>query len=113
MATFNIPSLPVILVLQFLADIPAVGFFITIRTMLQTSTANHYLGRVFGAYNTTNALLILVGQGLASALGDRLGIVPMLNVSAGLFFLGGVIALILLPGVTDTLPKLTNSLNEL
>ncbi len=96
LATFNLPSLPIILALQFLVGIPAVGFFITIRTLLQTSTADQYLGRIFGTYNTTNALLILVGQGLASALGDRLGLVSMLNISASLYFLGGVAALVIL-----------------
>lgn len=100
LATFNLPSLPIILALQFLVGIPAVGFFVTIRTLLQTSAADHYLGRIFGTYNTTNALLIFVGQGLASALGDRLGLVSMLNLSGGLYFLGGVVALVILSSLT-------------
>jgi MFS family permease len=108
LATFNLPSLPIILVLQFLAGLPAVGFFVTIRTMLQANTTDHYLGRVFGAYNTTNALLVLIGQSLASALGNTLGIVPMLNISACLYFLSGVIALTLLSNRVNATQKLTN-----
>jgi MFS family permease len=96
--TFNFPSLPVILILQFLGGIAGPGFFITIQTLLQTHVADRYLGRVFGAYNMTNALLVLSGQGLASALGDHLGIVSMLNVSGVLYLLGGVVALVTLTG---------------
>lgn len=96
LATFNLPSLPLILALQVLVGIAAVGFFVTVQTLLQTSTANQYLGRIFGTYRAINGLLQLGGQGLASALGDRLGVVPMLDASGVLYFLGGVVALILL-----------------
>lgn len=100
LATFNIPSLLVILALQVLVGVSAVGFFVMIRTLLQTSVADKYLGRIFGTLGTTNALLMLGGQGLASALGDRLGIVPMLDISAILYFLGGAVALII-PSTVD------------
>jgi MFS family permease len=105
LATFNIPSLLMILALQVLVGISAIGFFVTIRTLLQTSVADKYLGRTFGTFGTTNALLMLGGQGLASALGDRVGIVPMLNISAILYFLGGTVALII-PSTVDCLNQL-------
>lgn len=98
LSTFNLPSLPVILSLQFLAGIASVGFFVTTNTLLQSNTPNHYLGRVFGAYETTSALLILCGQGLAAALGDRLSTLLLLDAAAGFYFLSGVVALILLTG---------------
>jgi hypothetical protein len=100
LATFQLPSLPVIMVLQFFGGIPAVGFFVTLQTSLQVNTSNDYLGRVFGVYATINALLMLVGQGLATILGDYLGIVPLLNLAAGLYFFSGVTALLLLPNRT-------------
>lgn len=96
LATFNLPSLPIILAIQFVNGIASVGFFVPLETMLQNSVDDSYRGRIFGAYSTTNALLLLIGQGLASALGDRLGIVPVLNLSGGLYFLSGAAALILL-----------------
>jgi MFS family permease len=94
MATFNLPSLPVILALQVVIGIPATVFSVTHRTLLQASAGDRYLGRVFGALSTTNALLILGGEVLASLVGDHLGIVHMLNVSAGLNLLSGVVALV-------------------
>lgn len=97
LATFNLPSLPVILALQFLSGIPAVGFFVTLQTSLQMNTSNDYLGRVFGVYATINALFMVIGQGAASILGDYFGIVPLLNLAAVLYFFSGVTALMLLP----------------
>ena len=67
-------------------------------SLLQASTEDRYLGRVLGALNTTNALLVLGGQALASALGDRLGIVPMLNLSALLYLPSAIVALTMLSG---------------
>lgn len=96
LATYNLPSLPIILALQLVNGIAAVGFFVPSETLFQNSVIDAYRGRVFGAYQTTNALLLFIGQGVASMLGDRIGIVPMLNGSAVLYFLGGVVALILL-----------------
>ncbi|MFN8489826.1 MAG: MFS transporter [Caldilineaceae bacterium] len=96
LATFNLPSLRLILALQFVGGIAAVGFFVPSETLLQKSVTDTYRGRIFGAYQTTNALLLLIGQGVASSLGDRIGIVPMLNLSGSLYFLGGAVALVLL-----------------
>ena len=39
---------------------------------------------------------MLSGQGLASALGDHIGIVAMLNIGGGLYILAGVIALVMM-----------------
>lgn len=96
LSTFNLPYLPVILALQLLGGIASVGFFVTTNTLLQSNTPNHYLGRVFGAYETTSALLMLCGQGLAAALGDRLSTLLLLDVAAGFYFLSGVVALLML-----------------
>jgi len=95
-ATYNLPSLRLILVLQFMNGLAAVGFFVPSETLLQQAVSDTYRGRVFGTYQTTNALLLLMGQGLASILGDRIGLVPMLNSSAILYFLSGTMALLLL-----------------
>jgi predicted MFS family arabinose efflux permease len=96
LATFNWPSLPAILCLQFLLGIPAVGFSITTQTLLQSNVQNRCLGRISGAQSTTNTLLVLVGQATASVLGDRLGLVPMLNLSGALCFVSAAIALVML-----------------
>jgi MFS family permease len=96
LSTFNLPYLPAILLLQFGMGIVAVGFFVTINTLLQSNTPNPYLGRVSGVYQATSAFLVLCGQGLASALGDRVSTVFLLDVAAGFYFLSGVVALLML-----------------
>jgi hypothetical protein len=72
------------------------------HTVLQDSVADRYRGRVLGTYGTTSALTRLGGMGLAGVLGDRLGIVPVLNISGGLHIVAGVGALILLQAAHST-----------
>jgi MFS family permease len=88
---FNLPVLTVALVILFLLGIPAMGAQVSSQTLLQTGVGERYQGRVFGAYGTTVALLLLGGQGLASTLGNHLGTVPMLNANAGLYVLAALI----------------------
>ena len=89
----NIPWLPLVLGLIALVGIPVVAFVVTESTLLQTGVADQYRGRVFGAYGTTQALTLLAGMGLASALGDRVGVVPLLDLVGGLYLLCGLIIL--------------------
>jgi MFS family permease len=77
-----VPVVPVILPLIAIAGAGAVGFFIPMITLLQTSVANEYQGRIFGAFSAIQATALLVGMGAASGLGDRIGIVPMLLADA-------------------------------
>ena len=58
--------------------------------------ADRYRGRIFGAYNTTNTVLLLVGMGLSSALGGLFGARSMVSAMELLYFLGGVTGLLLL-----------------
>ncbi len=67
------------------------------QTLLQSNVADQYRGRVFGALGTTEALLILVGMGLAGLLGDIFDVVPLLNVAGMLWLVAGVVALTMLP----------------
>jgi MFS family permease len=99
LAIFNYPIFGVVLVLMVLVGLPGVGFSTGVTTLLQTGTANQYLGRVFGALGTTSSLLALIGAGLASVLGDRIGIVPVLNLQGGGYILAGSLALVLLAHV--------------
>lgn len=55
------------------------------------------LGRVFGAFSATTALMLFVGSLSAGAPGDLAGIVPLLIVSAILYCAAGLPALIPLP----------------
>lgn len=96
LTVFNFPSLPLAMALFMLAGFPVVGFFVSLTTLLQTSVPDHYRGRVFGAFGTTVALMSLAGMGFASALGDRLGTLAMLDIVGGLNVFAGLLALLLL-----------------
>jgi len=93
---FNFPMLLLALVVLCLIGILATGVYISSQTMLQNSVDDRYRGRIFGALGTTVALCTVGGQGLASALADRLGVVVMLNVAGTLYALAGAIALLML-----------------
>jgi len=92
----NVSLLPLVFALVALAGLPVVGWLVAGQTLLQGSTTDTYRGRVLGAYGTTSALTRLGGMGLASVLGDRLGIVPLITVSGALHVVAAVGALVLL-----------------
>lgn len=94
---FNLPLLPVALSMAFLIGPEQVAAGAALQTLLQSSVADAYKGRVFGALGTTGALLSALGGGLAGPLGETLGVVPTLNIAAVLTLLAGLLAHLLLP----------------
>jgi hypothetical protein len=44
----------------------------------------------------TQALLMLIGMGLASGAGDRLGVLPLLDLAGGCYLAAGMVATLLL-----------------
>jgi MFS family permease len=90
--------LPVALLLKLLQGVPIMGLFVSVDTLLQQSVADRYRGRIFGAYGAISALSMLIGQAAASLLGDRVGLVPVLNWMGIMYFLAGLFALMLLRG---------------
>ena len=95
----NIPNIILTLVLLTVVGILVVSFFITEQTLLQSTVADEYRGRVLGAYGTTNSLLYIIGIGCGSVLGGLLGVVGALDIAGALFALAGVVALLMLHGV--------------
>lgn len=95
------PSLPLELILFVLVGVPAAGFGASLSTLLQSGASDEYRGRIFGAQNTTFALLTLGGMVLASVLGDIAGIVPIISIQGGVYVMAGLLALIYLPRVTS------------
>jgi MFS family permease len=94
---FNIPSLPLSIVLFFLLGFPMISTRAGIQTILQHNVPDEYLGRVYGFLGTISALLEVISVGLASSLGDFVGVVPILNVAAGLTLVAGGVALLIFP----------------
>ena len=99
-AIFNYPSflsgVGLGLVLFALAGLPVSALQAGLMTLFQTSVADRFRGRVFGAYGTTAALFNLVGIGAGGVLGDRLGVVPVINTQAVVYLVGGFMVLGLL-----------------
>jgi MFS family permease len=95
----NIPNIILTLVFLTVVGILVVSFFITEQTLLQSTVADEYRGRVLGAYGTTNSLLYIIGIGCGSVLGGLLGVVGALDIAGALFALAGVVALLMLRGV--------------
>jgi MFS family permease len=89
---FNTASLPITLVLAPVGGAAVVGVYTVLYTLLQTEVEDRYRGRVFGAYDATGALLGLVGMACAGALADVVNVLVLLNVSACLYLVCGIVA---------------------
>jgi len=92
----NYPLFILALIIICLVGICAIGANVTSTTMLQNGVSNTYLGRIFGLLGMVSALMILIGQGSASFLADRWGVVVLLNIGSGLYILSGLIPLAML-----------------
>jgi MFS family permease len=91
------PGFALAIFLFILVGLPSAGLGASFSTLMQTNTADEFRGRVFGALNTTFALLTLIGMGLASTLGDLVGIVPVINIQGYGYVLAGLIVMAFLP----------------
>lgn len=96
-AMFNTPSLFAIAALSVLAGMTVVGWLVTSQTLLQKWVDDQYLGRVFGAYETTQALALLTGMGFAVVLEGSLGVVVVLSIVGVAWSLAGLAAWSTLP----------------
>ncbi len=96
-AIFNIAVLPVMVALAVLSGVTVVGWFVTSQTLLQKWVPDRYRGRVFGAYETTQALTLLVGMGVAVVLEGLLGVIVVLSLVGAVWSLAGVVAWSMLP----------------
>jgi MFS family permease len=92
----TVPLTPVTMACAVALGIPAVGWIASQQTLLQNSVADEYLGRIFGAFSATTALMLFVGGLSAGALGDIVGIVPLLIISAATYRAAALLALMLL-----------------
>lgn len=109
LAIFNYPAffpgIAIALVLFVVVGLPGAAFGASYSTLLQSSVEDEYRGRIFGALNTTFALLMLGGMGLASVAGDVLGIVPVINIQGYGYVMAGLLALALLRSVETISPS--------
>lgn len=97
LAIFNYPvltpSLIPAVVLFVLAGLPVSGLLPSLTTIIQQATDERLRGRIFGAMSTTFAVLSLVGMLIASTLGDKVGVVTLLNIEGLGYVCGGLLVL--------------------
>jgi MFS family permease len=100
----SIPVLYVVLPLMVLVGIPLIAWIVSVQTIFQQATEDAYRGRVFGAFGTTNTLLMLIGSGLAGGLTDLLGDVILMLAAAVIYILAGVISWLTLTKPMEQIP---------
>jgi Na+/melibiose symporter-like transporter len=85
-----------VLGLLVLLTVPIPGINVGIDTLLQSTVADRYRGRVFGALGTTLGVVTLLGMVFSTGFGGTIGVATTINLSAGLYLLAGGVALALL-----------------
>ena len=105
--TFNYhimwPGILPAIVFMAMVGVPIAGMFAGLTTLLQSATEDAYRGRVLGAFGAVGALSTFIGAVLGGLLGDRVGIVAMLNIQGLGYGTAGMIALMALHGVTPSM----------
>jgi MFS family permease len=85
------PTLLPALVLIGLVGLPAAAVVAGLTTLQQTAVPDALRGRFLGAVGTTGSVAMVLGILLASALADRVGILPLLEVQASVYIAGGLL----------------------
>ncbi len=91
---FNVGLFPVALLVAFLIGPEQVAVNVGLQTLLQQRVPVARQGRVFGTMGTTGALFGLLGASVAGPLGVAIGVVPALNIAAGITIAVGAGALV-------------------
>ena len=95
---YNIPDIPILFVMTLIVGLPAAMGIAALDTLFQRNVPNTHMGRIYGALNSTVGITSLFGVlGISGILGEVLGIVPVLNIAAGITMLTGFVALLFLP----------------
>lgn len=90
-------SIPFVVALSLLTGILSTGPRVAMPTLLQENVADAYRGRVFGTLDMTSSFLMVLGVAFAGVMGERIGIVPILSLGAGLMIVAGFLSFLLVP----------------
>jgi len=96
-ALFTFPHSFLVYPLLGFVGLTATAWFTSAETLLQMGVSDQFRGRIFGTLGTTMALAGLIGMAFAGTMADRVGLVPILSISASLYLLSGLLAWTLLP----------------
>jgi predicted MFS family arabinose efflux permease len=95
--TFNYPAFTsgiwLALIFMAIVGVPASAFGTGYTTAIQTEADDAYRGRVFGALDTTVAMLSMVGAVIAGVATARFGPVVVLSMDSLAYVIGGIFAL--------------------
>lgn len=89
-----IPGVWLGVVFMAIVGIPATAFSSGYTTTIQTESEDEFQGRIFGALNTTAALLMIAGAAIAGFATEALGAVTMLTLDSIAYVAAGVFALV-------------------
>lgn len=84
------------LVFMTLVGVPGACAIAGAMTIFQTMTSDEYRGRVWGAIMAVEGFSLLVGIGVASWLGEAVGIVPIIAIQGAGYVVGGAVVLVAL-----------------
>jgi Na+/melibiose symporter-like transporter len=87
---------------MLLVGVPGACTIAGMMTTFQTMTSDEFRGRVFGAMTAVGGAAVLAGIGVASWLGEAVGIVPIIAIQGGGYVLGGFMVIIALRGSPAT-----------
>jgi predicted MFS family arabinose efflux permease len=90
------PTLLLPVVLMVVVGGPFAAFTAGFMTLAQSAVGDAFRGRLLGLFFTVTALSGIVGMGLAGALGDTFGIIPMLTFDSMTYVVAGGMVLIVL-----------------
>jgi len=93
---FNVPVVPVALLLIAFAGLFVVGLFVSMQTLLQSYVADSHRGRVFGAFTTMTSLMMLLGMGISTLFGTPANIIFVLDASCVLPVVAAIMGLVML-----------------
>jgi MFS family permease len=100
-----VPGVLLPIILFIIVGVPNAGIGVGFNTLVQTGVADEFRGRIFGAISAASALAMLVGAALAGALGDRIGILPLLNAEGILDIVAGLLVLAVVATTTTSITK--------
>ncbi|MBO4204413.1 MFS transporter [Micromonospora echinofusca] len=77
-----------------LVGLPAAFLTAGAITVFQNATTNDNRGRIFGAMAALKGAAMLIGTIISGALGERVGIVPVIATQGAAYFLAGIVVLL-------------------
>ncbi len=101
---FNVPVVAVAVALSLVQGALAVGSAVGVEALAQERVPVAFRGRVFGSLQASIWLMSLLGAVAAGVGAEVLGLLPMLDVAAGLTILAGIVVLGALPVGTPSGP---------